>query len=635
MSTSGTELSNAIMEIPHDQEFSSRNELLKFVREFGYSQGYAVSISSCKPSCTLLICSKGGKYRNKLNLTDETRKRNAGSNKTECPFKLAARFNGTKWTIDVLEGGHSHGPELEDKTCGRQRLTQDQISKVANLTVTGVGARAILSTLKREDADVKANTKAINNLKAKLRRTILAGRTPIEALLDNLVENKYLFSHQTSADKAITHLFFAHPHSVKLSNMFPTVFLLDCTYKTNVFKMPLLNIVGVTAGYKTFISAFVFLQSETAADYIWALERFKDIFIKNRQPSILVTDRELALMTAINTVFPSASNMICVWHIEKNVLLHSRNRFKDVADFDRFMKEWTEVIRAPDEETFDYRWSDLQKTLVDHKDLITYLGETWIALKEHFVSFWVDRFPHFGHSATSRVEGAHAILKRMITNAIGNLFTVFLKLHVFLEEQYAGIAEDVCKDRRIKKHFYASSVFSAVRGNVSEFALKKTLDTLRHLAKNPTTPSLDCNCRVQRVYRFPCIHLLQHIVNRGESLTLGHYDDQWRIDNKSFVVYRPKETSADPFEEAIERLRERQKTLNSFEKLVQVSRIESITNAVVELPCDPHVVVPRGRPSLKVAKSSTKRDPSAFEYMSGKKKLRNLQKKVDCYFVCC
>ena len=65
------------------------------------------SIKSSKPSCTLLICSKGGKYRNKLNLTEETRQRHARSNQAECPFKLAARFNGTAWTIDVLEGNVS------------------------------------------------------------------------------------------------------------------------------------------------------------------------------------------------------------------------------------------------------------------------------------------------------------------------------------------------------------------------------------------------------------------------------------------------------------------------------------------------------------------------------------------------
>ena len=89
----------------------------------------------------------------------------------------------------------------------------------------------------------------------------------------------------------------------------------------------------------------------------------------------------------------------------------------------------------------------------------TYLDDTWITLKEHFVSAWVDKHSHFGHSATSRVEGAHAALKRMIVNAIGNLFTVFQRLHVFLEEQHTGIGEDACKDRRIKKHFYASPLF--------------------------------------------------------------------------------------------------------------------------------------------------------------------------------
>ena len=116
MSAENTELNNTITDIPHDQVFSSR-ETTQVRTRLRVQSSYEVSIKSSKPSCTLLICipshrdilicSKGGKYRNKLNLTEEMRQRHAGSNKAECPFKLAARFNGTAWTIDVLESNVS------------------------------------------------------------------------------------------------------------------------------------------------------------------------------------------------------------------------------------------------------------------------------------------------------------------------------------------------------------------------------------------------------------------------------------------------------------------------------------------------------------------------------------------------
>jgi transposase-like protein len=38
------------------------------------------------------------------------------------------------------------------------------------------------------------------------------------------------------------------------------------------------------------------------------------------KPTVLVTDRELALMSAIADVFPRAVNLVCRWHTHKDVL---------------------------------------------------------------------------------------------------------------------------------------------------------------------------------------------------------------------------------------------------------------------------------------------------------------------------
>jgi hypothetical protein len=37
-------------------------------------------------------------------------------------------------------------------------------------------------------------------------------------------------------------------------------------------------------------------------------------------PKVIATERELALMDAISDEFPSATNVLCTWHIEKNVV---------------------------------------------------------------------------------------------------------------------------------------------------------------------------------------------------------------------------------------------------------------------------------------------------------------------------
>lgn len=85
---------------------------------------------------------------------------------------------------------------------------------------------------------------------------------------------------------------------------------MDCTYKTNRFGMPLLNIVGVTSTYHSFNAGFVFMNEETEANYSWALQKFSNCSRVN--PEAISTDRELALMNAIKNVFPNTANILCI-----------------------------------------------------------------------------------------------------------------------------------------------------------------------------------------------------------------------------------------------------------------------------------------------------------------------------------
>ena len=84
----------------------------------------------------------------------------------------------------------------------------------------------------------------------------------MESLIDQLKQGIFSFDYKTDEIGQVTYLFFAHPKSVKMLNCFPEVILLDCTYKTNCFKLPLLNIVGTTCLNTTFFIAFCFLHSE-------------------------------------------------------------------------------------------------------------------------------------------------------------------------------------------------------------------------------------------------------------------------------------------------------------------------------------------------------------------------------------
>ncbi|KAL5184309.1 hypothetical protein HKD37_17G048031 [Glycine soja] len=59
---------------------------------------------------------------------------------------------------------------------------------------------------------------------------------------------------------------------------------------------------------------------ECENNVVWSLKRFQGLFLsRDALPAIIVTDRDLALMNAVKIVFPKATNLLCRFHIDKNV----------------------------------------------------------------------------------------------------------------------------------------------------------------------------------------------------------------------------------------------------------------------------------------------------------------------------
>jgi len=98
------------------------------------------------------------------------------------------------------------------------------------------------------------------------------------------------------------------------------VFFIDNAYKTNRYRLPLLDFVGVTPTTMTFFAVFAYLEGECVNNIILALERVRGLFLRNdRLPVVIFTDRDLAPMNAVKTVFPECTNLLCRFHIDKNV----------------------------------------------------------------------------------------------------------------------------------------------------------------------------------------------------------------------------------------------------------------------------------------------------------------------------
>ncbi|OGE46857.1 hypothetical protein PENARI_c098G08373 [Penicillium arizonense] len=108
----------------------------------------------------------------------------------------------------------------------------------------------------------------IYNFRKKLHAKFLAGRTPLQALLIELLKDgEWIFKYKVDDKNHVTALFYIYKTSIALLKTNSWVISIDCTYKTNRYGLPILDIVGFTATGSTFYVGFAFIKDEKDNSY--------------------------------------------------------------------------------------------------------------------------------------------------------------------------------------------------------------------------------------------------------------------------------------------------------------------------------------------------------------------------------
>ena len=90
-----------------------------------------------------------------------------------------------------------------------RRLPTEVKEQVRGLTASGTAARIVVSTMRMESQQTII-AKDVYNIRAKIRKENLAGKTPIESLIAILKESDYVFNYRTDNIGRITHFFSLH-----------------------------------------------------------------------------------------------------------------------------------------------------------------------------------------------------------------------------------------------------------------------------------------------------------------------------------------------------------------------------------------------------------------------------------------
>ncbi|KIV98474.1 uncharacterized protein PV09_09719 [Verruconis gallopava] len=334
------------LEPPPEGLYGSKEDLLMHCKEHAKQAGYALSIlkSNAYSKSIIIACVCYGQLANKWKLTEENRKRpNHSSKKTGCRVSCIGKEQSDgRWRLTIREGEYNHRPApVGTYAAHRKRETPVKVRIMQDLWA-GCAVRQTHAQLQQQFPNILITKQDIFNKRVQAKARALQGRSVVEALFSELEDSGYYYPHQTfpeNHEKAgtLSHLLVIHPRSLAIYKENFDVLILNCTYKTNRYNYPLLDLVSYTRMNTTFNLGLCFQHNKTQDDYEWTLEQLKTIFHANhiKALNVFVTDRDLALLRALASTFPSVPTLLCYWHVNKNVLTRAQVHMLKVVDMEK------------------------------------------------------------------------------------------------------------------------------------------------------------------------------------------------------------------------------------------------------------------------------------------------------------
>lgn len=89
---------------------------------------------------------------------------------------------------------------------------------------------------------------------------------------------------------------------------------------------------------------------------------------------------------------------------------------------------WNSLLSSTSPDLYYLCYQEFKQLFAAYPDVLEYLNNTWLSLKENIADPWVSEYSHFGSIASSRVEGAHAVLKKFIQKCTHDFLSAFMEI---------------------------------------------------------------------------------------------------------------------------------------------------------------------------------------------------------------
>jgi len=577
------------------QFYDSLQEVEDDLRAFAKNAGFAtLRLRSAnnvdgKPTYITLCCDRGNSR------ASIAKSRKTSTAKLGCPWRAtlsSLKKNDRKWLFKLAEGAshnHDRSSSNEDHLSyrGFHAEAREFVAAFANDYATQ--NREIGRQLRQQYPEIDFMGRDIDNLRARLRKELLGGLTATQATLkalDDLKLNYHVDWKDPATKTTPRGLFWTYPWCEQMWKRFPEVQSYDNTYKTNRFGLFLFMVTGMTNTGSVFNAGFGLIDNEREDGFQWVADRVDKVRQKigAAVPSVILTDFDKAMKKALRKTYPTAYQQICVFHLNKNIVLNIKRKWIKMAagagmqfppppeeedgagvlldENDEYVVSslnnmaksgatlgtlpavvqhsmaglyllWAHMVYSRTEEGFNAAWAKINAQFHDQQPILAYIRTTYIPIVAQWAGYCICRIMNFGQRTTSPTECCNRKVKSYLVNANCSIYALFEAIGLMIDDTERVFKAQVREQKRRAKfdHLERTWLSPAARA-VSWKALDLVVKQYRSLLGDLTgqSPLQHCIGSFNTQFGIPCAHQLQQKHGEDDSQAA----DQWHLEKHDF-----------------------------------------------------------------------------------------------------
>ncbi len=328
--------------------FHSYEEAERYLMKFATIAGSSFGIAkrSSRKGSDYFVCDR---FRRSKTSSSETRKRLWRG--CDCPWNavIKATTSGT-FVVYTNHDHHNHASSRSPAAhpCHCKRTLDASSKSIVRLRNLGLERHQIVSYIRDEVEEKGGNPMYIkpqnisNKLSVEKNNFCKRFSSIIDAVYQSIKMqrgrnyNSHVCSVACDKNNELNAFIWTSKLSVEYARAHSQVWCADGTHGTNKYGYPLYHIVGISSCKKTFTIAFALMRPNATKsnDYSFVFKQVSLWVFGTEVPpgTVIVIDRELASIAALETSFPKNPVILCRWHMLKAVSAKALRVFAEKRD---------------------------------------------------------------------------------------------------------------------------------------------------------------------------------------------------------------------------------------------------------------------------------------------------------------